>query len=292
MLSHEILENIKKLELRTRRLVDSFMVGEYFSVFKGSGMEFYEVREYNEGDDVRSIDWYTTARKGVPFVRTYIEERELPVIFLVDMSGSQDFGSGQRGKQDLSLEIVAFLGMIALKRNNPVGIIGFTDTVEIFHSIKKGRKNLLRILAALLSVRCKSRKTDISKGIDAMSMIAKKKGLVFLISDFIADGFELKLRALAKKHDVVPIVITDPIEADLPMRGFVELKDNEMGETMVIDAGSEGLRDWFHINAFKQRQERNRIFMDAGLDYIELRTDVPFARPIKDFFYRRQRARG
>ena len=125
-----------------------------------------------------------------------------------------------------------------------------------------------------------------------MSMIAKKKGLVFLISDFIADGFELKLRALAKKHDVVPIVITDPIEADLPMRGFVELKDNEMGETMVIDAGSEGLRDWFHINAFKQRQERNRIFMDAGLDYIELRTDVPFARPIKDFFYRRQRARG
>lgn len=297
MLSHEILENIKRLELRSKRLVDSFMVGEYESIYKGSGLEFYETRQYVPGDDVRSIDWNTTARLGEPYVKIYVEEKELPVTFLVDASGSQDFGAKGRLKKAIILEIAAFLGMAAIKRNNPIGLIAFTNRVESFHAVKKGRKHLLHMLTALSSVQCKSRGTDISKGIAALDLIARKRGIVFIISDFFGSdfldsGYELALKTAAKKHDIVPIIITDPLETELPDAGFIEIQDAETGERMTVDAGDKRLRDWFHLSAVKQKRERQRIFSDAGLDYIEVRTDMPFTKPIKDFFYRRQRVRG
>lgn len=296
MLSHEILENIKRLELHTRRLVDSFMVGEYFSIFKGRGLEFYETREYQAGDDIRAIDWKTTARMDKPFVKVYVEERELPVTFLVDISGSQDFGAKGKLKKGIILEIAAFLSMVAIKRNNPIGLIAFTDRVELFHAVKKGRKHLLSMLTALSSIKCKSRGTDISAGINALDLIAKKKGLVFFISDFLGSdfldsGYELALKTAAKKYDIVPIIITDPLEEILPDVRLVEVQDAETGERMLIDTGDKRLRDWFHHNAIKNRKERQRIFNDAGLDYIEIKTDMPFTKPIKDFFYRRQGAR-
>ncbi|MBI5682775.1 MAG: DUF58 domain-containing protein [Deltaproteobacteria bacterium] len=291
MLSHELLENIKNLELRTRRLVDSFMVGEYFSVFKGRGLEFYEMREYQYGDDIRAIDWKTTARTDKPFVKVSVEERELPVMFLADMSGSIDFGSMGRLKKDLMLEVIAFLGIAAIKRNNPVGLIGFAERVQIFHAVKKGRKNLLSILAGLMSAKYSSR-TDIRVGIDALYHAAIKKGLVFLLSDFMDIDYELALKTAAKKYDIVPVVLTDPFEETLPDAGFIDIKDSETGMEMVVDSTDKRFRDWFHNNTNKQKRERQRIFSDAGLAYIEVRTDMTWTKPIRDFFYRRQGARS
>lgn len=291
MLSHEILENIKTLELRSKRLVDSFMAGEYKSIYKGRGLEFYETRQYVPGDEVRSIDWNTTARLGEPYVKIYVEEKELPVTFLVDASGSQDFGAKGRLKKAIILEIAAFLGMAAIKRNNPIGLIAFTDRVEAIYDVKKGRRHLISMLTGLLTAKCKSKSTDISKGIVALDLVARKKGIVFIISDFLDAGYELALKTAAKKYDIVPIIILDPLETELPDAGFIEIQDAETGERMTVDAGDKRLREWFHFRAVKQKKERQRIFSDAGLDYIEVRTDMPFTKPIKGFFYRRQRAR-
>lgn len=291
MLSHEILENIKKLELHTRRLVDSFMVGEYFSIFKGRGLEFYEIREYQAGDDIRAIDWKTTARMDKPFVKVYVEERELPVIFLVDVSGSLDFGSKGRLKRDLFLEVIGFLGMVAIKRNNPIGLITFTDRVGTVHPAKKGRNNLFDILAKLSFVQGSHRGTDISAGIDVLRHTAIRKGIVFLISDFMDTDYESALKTAAKRHDIVPVVISDPLEETLPDAGFIEIQDSETGEMMVVDTSDRRFKERFCNTANRHKKERQRVFRDAGIDYIELRTDMPFTKPIRDFFYRRQSVR-
>lgn len=291
MPSHEILENIKRLELRTRRLVDSFLSGEYFSVFKGRGLEFYEIRGYQFGDDVRNIDWKTTARLGEPYVKTYIEERELPVVFLVDVSGSMDFGSRGGLKRAHAIEIIAFLGMVAAKRSNPVGMAAFTDRVELLCSVKKGRKHLFDMLMNLASVRCGSKGTVLSVGLNALNHIVKRNSLVFFISDFPENSCELELKAYAKKYDIVPVVVSDPIEMEMPDVKFLELTDSETGERIIVDSGDKKFRDWFKGNANKCRRERERLFRGAGLDYIEAATDKPFTKPIRDFFYRRQSVR-
>ncbi|MBI5286505.1 MAG: DUF58 domain-containing protein [Deltaproteobacteria bacterium] len=291
MLTSAILNEVKRLELRTRRLVDSLMAGEYFSIFKGRGLEFYEVREYLPGDEVRAIDWKTTAKTGVPYVRAYVEEKELPVILVVDVSGSLEFGTGGKTKAGVMVGVTAFLGMVALKRNNPLGLVAFSDTIEILLRPTRGRKQFLNIISALLTLLSPEHKrrrgTDVNLAINTLLRVAKRRSLVFLLSDFIAKDYELALATTCQRHDIVPVVFSDVRESILPDVRFVELQDNETGERVTIDTSDNRLRAYFHSQAFHTKKAREGFMMGLGMDFIDISANAPYMKPIKGFFYRR-----
>jgi uncharacterized protein (DUF58 family) len=284
----EILRQVKLIELRTRGLVNSVFTGEYRSVFKGQGMEFSEVREYQPGDEVRTIDWNVTARMGRPFVKRYIEERELTVMLAVDLSGSERFGTVNRFKSELATELAAVLAMSAVRNNDRVGVVLFTDRIEYVVPPRKGRKHVLRIMRDLLSFEPEGRGTDIVAVIDHLARTLKQKAIVFLISDFVAADIEHPLKILAQRHDVVAVTVEDPSERLLPDVGLARFVDPETGQQIEIDTSSGVVRRDFETRVAEEREERKHLLRRLAIDEVPVRTDGNYIEPLLKFFRSRE----
>lgn len=315
MIPREILKKIRQIELRTNRLVTETLAGQYHSVFKGQGMNFEEVREYQPGDEVRSIDWNVTARMNHPFVKKFVEERELTLMLLVDVSGSGVFGSRAQSKRELAAEIASVLAFSAIRNNDKVGLILFSDEVEKFIPPRKGRRHVLRVIREVLFFEPQRRGTDLNGALEFLMRVTPHKAITVVISDFIGspaaatqrDSRELRpqmmvlesvvqasyamLRHANRRHDVVAVQITDPYELDLPALGRLVLQDAETGEIVEVNTGDARKR-----NAFAQRQARaqaelGKLFRSAGVDAIQLRTDQPYSAELGRFFETRERRR-
>jgi uncharacterized protein (DUF58 family) len=284
----EILRQVKLIELRTRGLVNSVFTGEYRSVFKGQGMEFSEVREYQPGDEVRTIDWNVTARMGRPFVKRYVEERELTVMLAVDLSGSERFGTVNRFKSELASELAAVLAMSAVRNNDRVGVVLFTDRIEYIVPPRKGRKHVLRIMRDLLSFEPVGKGTDIVGVIDHLARTLKQKAIVFLISDFVAENIEHPLKILAQRHDVVAVTVEDPSERELPDVGLARFVDPETGQNIEIDTGSALVRSEFAKHVTVERDERRHLLRRLAIDEVPVRTDGNYIEPLLKFFRSRE----
>lgn len=289
LLTREILKKVKRIEISTRSVVNEVFSGEYHSIFKGRGMEFAEVREYQLGDDVRTIDWNVSARMGHPYVKVFEEERELTVMFLVDVSSSGNFGTARQFKRDVAAELAAVLAFSAIQNNDKVGLIIFSDKIEKFIPPRKGKKHVLRVIREILFYKPQDSRTDLNVGLEYLSRIVKRKSTVFLISDFLTEDFEKSLQVANKKHDIVAISITDPREISLPDVGMIELEDSETGETIMVDTGSNGVRNAFYTKAAGQQQKLTGLFRSIGVDHINILTDRSYVKPITRFF--RMRAR-
>lgn len=270
-------------------MVNDVLAGEYQSVFKGRGMEFSEVREYQRGDDIRTIDWNVTARTGNPHVKKFVEERELTVMLLVDASSSGEFGTVDQMKGEVAVEICALLAFSAIKNNDRVGLIIFTDTIEKYIPPKKGKKHVLRVIRELLYFQPKKKKTDISHVLEYLGRVQKRKSVVFLVSDFMSAGFERDLQIANKKHDLIAITITDPREISLPKIGFIEFQDAETGEEILIDTYSPAVRDLFTTLADERRDQRHQLFRSISIDSVDILTDRPYVDPLVRFFRLRAR---
>lgn len=284
MIPREILKKVKKIEIYTTRLVNDVLAGEYQSVFKGRGMEFSEVREYQPGDDIRTIDWNVTARIGSPYVKKFMEERELTVILLVDASASGEFGTYSQMKGEIAVEICALLAFSAIKNNDRVGLIIFTDKVEKYIPPKKGRKHVLRVIRELLFFKPQAVNTDLNVALEFLNSVQKRKAVVFLVSDFMTTGYDRALRLSFIHHDIIPISITDPRELELPPMGFIELEDAETGETVLVDTSIRSIRSLFSKKATGHIEQREEMFKSIGIDAINVSTDKPYIDPIVKFF--------
>lgn len=289
MTTKEILKKVRKIEIRTRGLVNQLFSGEYHSVFKGRGMEFSEVREYQIGDDVRSIDWNVTARYGHPFVKIFEEERELTVILLVDLSGSLYFGSIESTKQQIAAEISSVLAFSALKNNDKVGMILFTDKIEKFIVPKKSRSHTLRIIREVLSFEPTGKGTNIKNALEYLNRTIKKRSIVFLISDFNDEGYEQILKIIGKKHDLVGVVLQDPREEEIPQIGLVKLFDPETEEDIIVDTSDKDFQEWYKLKRAEIKLRRKSLFVSAHLDAININTNESYIKPLTNFFRIRER---
>jgi len=284
MIPAEILKKVKRVELRTRRLVNTVFSGEYHSVFKGQGMAFSEVREYRPGDEIRTIDWNVTARMGEPFVKVFDEERELSVMLVVDASGSGDFGTVEQMKGEIAVEICALLAFSAIQNNDRVGLIIFTDEVETYIPPKKGKKHVLRVIRELLYFKPERRGTDVAKALNYLNRLSLRRSVVFVVSDFRSSPFESPLRVAKRKHDVIGISIRDPREEALPDVGIVELEDAETGEEVLLDTSDAETRKLFEQDYQRVVAEREDVFRSIGVDTIDVTTAEPYADPLMRFF--------
>jgi uncharacterized protein (DUF58 family) len=289
METKELLKKVRQLEIRTRGLVNQVFSGEYHSVFKGRGMEFSEVREYQYGDDMRMIDWNVTARFNHPFVKIFEEERELTVMLVVDMSGSQFFGSQAALKRDVALELSAILAFSAMKNNDKVGLIIFTDRIEKFVPPRKGHGHVLRIVRELLSFEPIRPATSLRTALEYLNHVQKKRSIVFVISDFMDSGYEAALRIVGKRHDLIGIVLQDPRESELPNVGLMHLRDAESGVARLIDTSNFQVRSLFHRFGVQMQQSRKSLFVKSHLDDVEVRLDQPYLKPLIDFFRLREK---
>jgi len=289
MISKEILQKVKHIEIRTSKLVNAALGGEYHSVFKGQGMEFDEVRAYQYGDDMRSIDWNVSARQGHLYVKRYVEERELTVMLMVDLSGSKDFGTVRRMKNELAAEIAALLAFSAIQNNDRVGALIFTDIVEKYIPPKKGKKHVLRVVRELLAYEPVHRKTSIETAVRYLNNVLTKKSVVFLISDFFDQGYEKSLRVANQRHDLVALPISDPREAELPNVGLIEMLDPESGETFWVDTSLRQVRERYRKLASDSVDARNRIFRRNRIEFVDISTHKPYDVPLVRFF--RERAK-
>ncbi|MEO8167503.1 MAG: DUF58 domain-containing protein [bacterium] len=287
--TRELLKKVRQVEIKTRGLVNHVFSGEYHSVFKGRGMEFSEVREYQFGDDIRTIDWNVSARFNHPFVKIFEEERELTVMLLVDFSRSGSFGSGSQLKNEIAAEICAVLSFSAIKNNDKVGLILFTDTIEKFVPPKKGRAHILRIIRELISFEPAGTGTDIKQALEYFNHVNKKRTIAFLISDFIDDGYDKILRIISKKHDVIAIELSDPREQELPDIGLVKMRDAETNKERWIDTGDAATRKQFAKYWADRNAARKQLFTGSRVDAIPIRIDRPYIKPIVDFFRLRER---
>lgn len=283
----ELLKKVRKIEIKTRRLSDHIFGGEYHSTFKGRGMTFSEVRQYQFGDDVRSIDWNVTARYNEPFVKVFEEERELTMMLMVDVSGSELFGTAKQFKKEIITEISATLAFSALQNNDKVGVILFSDDVELFIPPKKGKSHVLRIIRELLEFTPKSNKTNISEALKFLTNVMKKKAIVFVLSDFIADDYQNTLRIVGNKHDVTGIRVYDHREESIPNLGMVQMQDAETGELQLVNTQSKSIR-----NAYgRYHKDRVAYFSDSftksGCGVINCRTDESYVRKLLGYFKRR-----
>ena len=292
MIPHEILQKIRRIEIRTKRLVNEVFSGEYASVFKGRGMEFSEVREYLPGDDIRSIDWNVTARMGHPYIKKFEEERELTIMFLVDASGSGRFGTVSRFKSELAAELCALLAFSATRHHDRVGLIIFTDRIEKVVPPRKGRVQVLRVVRELLYFRPEGRGTDIGAAIDFLSNVVRRHAVVFLVSDFLSSGYERALAVANRRYDLIAIEVSDPREETLPRVGVVELEDPETGARLVVDTGDRGVRDRFAGEVGREALERQRLFRSLGIDSIAVSPATPYVEPLERFFRARARRAG
>lgn len=289
MIPKDLLKKIRFIEITTSRLVNTVFAGEYHSVFKGRGMEFDEVREYDPQDDIRDIDWNVTARMGHPYTKKFVEERELTVMFLVDGSSSGQFGTRGKTKSELIAEICALLAFSAVKNHDRVGLIVFTDVVEKFIPPKKGRLHVLRVIREILTFKPKHRSTDINAALKTLNDVVTKRSTTFLFSDFLADDYEKLLRIAHKKHDIVAVVVEDPTEKEFPvLSGAVELEDAETGETFTLRPG-RAFKERFKDEWAKRKGSRDRIFSSIGLDRIEIETGAPYIDAMIRFFKAREK---
>ena len=284
----EVLRQVRLLELRTRGLVNSLFSGEYHSVFKGQGMEFAEVREYQPGDEVRSIDWNVTARTGRPHVKRYVEERELTVMLAVDLSGSERFGTERRFKSELATELSAVLAMSAMRNNDRVGVLLFTDEVEHVVPPRKGRRHMLRLIRDVLVYEPKGTRTSIAAATDYLAKMLRHHSVIFLISDFVDTGIERPIKLLAQRHDVVAVSVEDPRDLSLPAVGLARFADPETGATLEVDTNDPDVRGAFERTVMAEREARRRLFRQLGVDEIVVRTDEGYIEPLLRFFRARE----
>jgi len=289
MLTREILKQVHQIELRTRGLVNHVFSGEYHSVFKGRGMEFSEVREYQFGDDIRNIDWNVTARFGHPFIKIFEEERELTVMLLVDLSGSLIFGTVEKTKQQVAAEISAILAFSAMKNNDKVGMILFTDKIEKFVPPRKGKKHVLRIIRDVLSFEPTGKSTSIKIALEYLNNAIKKRSIVFLLSDFMDESYDRILRLIGKKHDLVGVVLNDEREKVLPRIGLVKFVDAETGAERWIDTSSSSVQRQLHKIKMLNIEKRKTLFVASRLDSIEVQTGRDYVKPLVQFFKMRER---
>ena len=289
METRELLKKVRQIEIKTRGMVNQVFSGEYHSVFKGRGMEFSEVREYQFGDDIRSIDWNVSARFNHPFVKVFEEERELTVMLVVDLSRSGEFGTGKQLKNEIAAEICAVLAFSAIKNNDKVGLILFTDRIEKFVPPKKGRFHILRIIRELISFSAQGTGTNIREALEYFNHVNKKRTIAFLISDFIDEGYDKILRVISKKHDVIAVEIADPREEQIPAVGLMKLRDAETGKERWVDTANPAVRKSFERFWQTRREARRSMFVRSKVDAIPIRIDRPYIKPIVDFFQRRER---
>jgi len=304
VIARELIKKIRKIEIYTKRLVNDQMAGSYHSVFKGRGMAFEEVRQYQPGDDIRLIDWNVSARMRDIYVKLFVEEREMTVMLVVDMSASGLFGSQEQSKREIAAEMAAVVAFSAIKNNDRVGLIIFTDEVEKFVPPKKGKKHVLRVVSEILSYQPRSRRTNLAAGLEYLGRVTKRRSVVFLLSDFLGElpdgrepdpardalppALEHALRVVARKHDLIPVTITDPLEEELPEMGILSLTDFETGEVIDFDtSGPEGQA----LAAYNRRarEVRQGFFRKLKMDFVSARTDQPYVQALVDFFKARER---
>ncbi|MGA2624682.1 MAG: DUF58 domain-containing protein [Bacteroidota bacterium] len=289
METSELLKKVRKIEIRTKGLVNQIFSGEYHSVFKGRGMAFSEVREYQFGDDIRMIDWNVSARFNHPYIKIFEEERELTVMLLVDVSGSGEFGTVHQLKRDIATELCAVLAFSALKNNDKVGVILFSDVVEKFIPPKKGRTHILRIVRELLDFQPVHRETNITEGLRYLTSAIKKRSIVFVISDFLSDGYDDALKIAAKKHDLIGVQLYDPREAELSPSGLMRVLDAESREAIWVDTSDRMVRDGYSRWWKQQQEARQKLFRRTGVDAIHIRIDQSYIQPLVSFFRLREK---
>jgi len=294
----EILRQVRRIEMRTRGLVDSIFGGEYQSVFRGQGMEFAEVREYQPGDDVRTIDWNVTARTGQPHVKKHVEERELTLLLALDLSGSEQFGTRGRFKAELAAELAAVLALSAVRNHDRVGLLLFTDEIEHVVPPKKGRRHVLRLIRDVLAFQPAGTGTDLARGLDYGARLLPHRGIIFLMSDFLPPGgqawpaaWEKSLRLASRRHDVVAISITDRAETELPAAGLIALRDPESGRIHIVDSDSPRVRAAYAERVAQERADTRRLLRGLGIDEVQGEVGQPFVAPLLAFFHRRERLR-
>jgi len=287
LLNRDLLKKVKKIELSTRHLVNEVFGGEYHSVFKGRGMEFAEVREYSPGDDIRTIDWNVSARTGVPYVKLFEEERELTVMILVDASASGAFGTKVQMKRSLAAELSAVLAFSAVKNNDKVDLIIFTDRVEKYIPPRKGRSHVLRVIREVLDHEPEHQGTSINTALEFMSRVIRKRSVTFMISDFLDTDYEKSIKQASRKHDMLSFHLQDPWEIELPNLGLVQLHDSETGETSLVNTGNASLRKTYEARSKERFDKLQSFFKSSGLDYLPIRTDVPYVDSLISFFRKR-----
>lgn len=289
MIPAEVMQQIRRIEIRTNRMVNEILAGQYESVFKGQGMEFKEVREYVPGDDIRSIDWNVTARTGHPHVKIMAEEREMTVMLVVDASGSGQFGSVTRFKNELAAELCAVMAFSAIKNNDKVGLIIFTDGVELYVPPSKGSKHVLRVIREVLYFKPKGKGTNITGALHYLNGVTRRKAVVFLVSDFMADDYEAALRVANKRHDVIAVAVADPREEQLPDVGLIAVEDAETGKKLLVNTSDARVRDAYEKEATKRAETRDEIFRKNKVDVLHVRTDKPYVDALHRFFRMRER---
>jgi len=289
MLPRDVLRQIRLLQIRARRAVEDFLGGEYHSVFKGPGIAFEEVREYQPGDDVRTIDWNVTARMGHPFVKRFIEERELTVMLLLDASGSQRFGTLRQEKRDVAAELAAILAFSAISNNDKVGLIAFTDTVERFVPPRKGLRHALRLIRDVLYFEPTRKGTSIQHGLDYLNRVIRRRCIAFLLSDFLDQGFERSLKHAGRRHDLIALHIADPKEKALPPVGLVAVEDAETGRQIIVDTRPRRTGEMFAADAHRRREGLRRLMRSAQIDLVEVSTDGSHLDSLIRFFQMRER---
>ncbi len=285
----ELLKKVRKIEIRTKGLVNQIFSGEYHSVFKGRGMAFSEVREYQFGDDIRTIDWNVSARFNHPFVKIFEEERELTVMLVVDVSGSEEFGTVNQMKREIAAELCAVLAFSALQNNDKVGVIFFSNVVEKFIPPKKGRTHTLRIVREVLDFQPANRGTSITEGLRYLTSAIKKRSIAFLVSDFLDEGYDDALKIASKKHDLIGVRLYDPREGDLAPVGLMRVMDAETRETVWVDASDRRVRDRYARWWQDKAAERTKLFRRCGMDAIDIRIDKSYINPLVAFFRLRER---
>jgi uncharacterized protein (DUF58 family) len=287
--TRELLKKVRRIQVRADRLVNDIVVGEYRSVFKGRGMEFDEVRAYQPGDDIRTIDWNVTARTGSAHVKRYAEEREMTAVLLVDLSLSGRFGSTHQLKVDLATEVSAVLAFSAIKNHDKIGLLIFTDHVEQYIPAKKGKRHVLRVIRELLSFEPKAGGTDLAGALEFLNRVLKRKAVVFLVSDFIDAGFERDLALTRSRHDLIPVRVSDPRESSLPDVGLIELEDAETHERVLVDTRRRKIRDAFAATGQGEQEALSSLLRSMGVESLEVSTDAPYMQDLLGFFRRRER---
>lgn len=289
MTPEEVTHEVRRLEITTRHLVRDVMAGEYSSAFRGRGVEFAEVREYQPGDDIRTIDWNVTARLGSAYVKRFLEERELTILFLADVSASGGFGTRRRTKGELAIEVAAVLALAAARNNDRVGVAFATDRIEHYVAPAKGRRHALRVISDLLSYDAGSPGTDLARALTELEPVLRRRAVIFLVSDFLAAGYGPALARLARRHDVIGVQVADPRERELPDVGLVTLWDPESGAWRIVNTGDSRVRQRFRDRAESWDRELIRTFSESGADLLRLETGEPYADALIAFFRRRER---
>ncbi len=289
MTTAELIKKVKKIEIKTRGLSQMLFSGEYHSAFKGRGMSFSEVRNYTFGDDVRNIDWNVTARTGDPFVKVFEEERELTVMLLVDISSSMSFGTKGSTKHNIATELAAVLAFSAIQNNDKVGLILFSDHVELYIPPKKGKKHILRMIREMLFHERSGRKTNIEEALHFFTRVVKKRSICFVLSDFLTEGYDRPLRFAARRHDLIGVRLEDAFEGEVPAAGMIRMQDPETGKRQTLDTSSAFIREKLQAYFQHYKQEFIREFRRAGADVMEIKTHEPYDVSLRKFFKRRMR---